>query len=128
MKINEVYEGLIENGDNVYEMEKNGQRYVLRRTEYGYFYLDIYNSLGCLINPEKGDGGFNGNLLPGDEWNLVRKPVDFMTAVNSGKLFKPESWIWNSDDKFRNLYDNLQMFSGRQMVQAKILNGKWYIE
>lgn len=119
MKINEVFEGLIENGDNVYEMEKNGQRYVLRRTEYGYFYLDIYNSLGCLANPEKGDGGFNGNLLPGDEWNLVRKPVDFMTAINSDKRIRPEDYPE---------FCSIHYWFKRGFITKKSVNGKWFIE
>ena len=62
------------------------------------------------------------------EWELVREPVDFMTAVNSGKRFKPESWLCGTDDKFRNLYGNLGMFHGRGMGQMKILNGKWLVE
>jgi len=85
---------------------------------------------------EKNGEAFTIHCLPGgcirgnwnDDWELVNQPVDFMTAVNSGKLFKPESWIYSVDDKFRNLYDNLEMFSGRQVVQVEILNGKWFVE
>ena len=62
------------------------------------------------------------------EWELVRQPVGFLAAANSEKRFKPESWIFNPDDKFRRLYDNLEMFSGREYVQRKILNGKWIVE
>lgn len=54
--------------------------------------------------------------LNGDEWELVRKSVDFMTAVNSGQNIKPveaeiafERWqYWN--------------------LTLDRINGKWFIE
>jgi len=65
-------------------------------------------------------------LMTNGSW--CAKPTDFMTAANSGRQFKPESWLFGGDEEFRNLYYNLQMFSGRELVQTKILNGKWLVE
>ena len=62
------------------------------------------------------------------------KPVSFMEAVNSGKRFKPESWhpglsrYKDDDNEYRDLYDNLMMFEGRQMLNKEIINGLWLIE
>ena len=111
MKTWEMYKYSLENPDSMF-IRKDG-------TNCGFTHE------GCLFDI---NGNYPRNILANEEWELVRQPVDFMTAVNSEKLFKPESWIYGTNDEFRSLYDNLEMFSGRQCVQVKILNGKWLIE
>lgn len=129
MKIDEVFEKLIENPEDVYRVIRNGKvAKELSITEIGYFYYTRYDYNGVKLKDTTPQGGFNGNVCAIDDWELKRELVDFMTAANSGKRFKPETWFWCTDDNFRNLYDNLAMFSGREIVQAKILNGKWEIE
>ena len=53
-----------------------------------------------------------------DEWELVREPVDFMTAINSGKLVK--------------LFDVKESFEYRHWKYWDLaldrINGKWLIE
>ena len=128
MKINEAFEGLLKNKDSVYQSKKGNYRSELSLCESGYFCLKTYDNHGIEIDSSLGCEGFNGNIRATDEWEVVRQPVDLMTAVNSGKRFKPESWIFGTDNEFRSLNDNLEMFSGRECVQRKILNGKWLIE
>ena len=126
MKLNEAIEKLIENPTDVYECFL-GSRYELSVSDMGFFRLRAFDG-SKEIDSRSGAGGFTGNLTVNSNWQLICKPVTFMEAVNSGKNFKPESWVWETDDKFRSLYDNLEMFSGRGMVQVQILNGKWLIE
>lgn len=97
-------------------------KFLRKRNDQIYY----FNHLGVLMSEITGISREVPQL--NEEWELVRQPVDFMTAVNSGKRFRPESWVWSTDDNFRNLYDNLNAFSGRQIVQVQILNGKWFIE
>lgn len=83
-----------------------------------------FNAVGKLVDKE-GELVFPTYDM---DWEPITDPMNFMTAANSGKRFKPESWVFNTDNEFRSLYDNLEMFSGRGMAQVKILNGKWLIE
>lgn len=58
------------------------------------------------------------------DWELVREPVDFMTAINSGKKIKPEIY---------DLYHDLDfIFSALIMEKPstvkRMINGNWYIE
>lgn len=57
-------------------------------------------------------------------WELVREPVDFMTAANSSKRIKHESWYtWHNIDKACVLIGN-----SMHNDSIKLINGKWYIE
>lgn len=59
----------------------------------------------------------------------IEQEASFMEAVNSGKLFRPETWgLYSDDKKYRCLYDNMLMFKGREMLNKGILNGKWFIK
>ena len=58
------------------------------------------------------------------EWELVPEPVDFMTAVNSGKRIKHEEW-----ELYRELGDVLDILGGASDTNiADKINGKWFIE
>ncbi len=54
-----------------------------------------------------------------DEWKLVREPVDFMTAINSGKNIKPVTGYFIFADPRRWL---------KNFLYLDIVNGKWDIE
>jgi len=85
-----------------------------RRARNGYIYH--FNELSELIC-----GGIGAVSVPqlNEEWELVREPVDFLTAINSGKNIRahteggfahPEWWL----------------LGGR--LTLELINNKWYIE
>jgi len=51
------------------------------------------------------------------DWELVRQPVDFLTAVNSGKRIRPVDHTIDGFLRFNEWSLNLEM-----------INGKWFIE
>ena len=58
------------------------------------------------------------------EWEEVNEPVDFMTAVASGKRIKHEKWA--------DFYELNEIFDGMSLVSdnssRKTILGKWYVE
>ena len=58
------------------------------------------------------------------EWEEVKEPVDFMTAVASGKRIKHEKWA--------DFYELHEMFDGMSLISdnssRKTILGKWYVE
>ena len=100
--------------------------YVLGASKSGYYNLDVYNGKGGdLHSVGTGAGRFNGNIDLNMDWQQVQEPVDFMTAVNSGKMMRPadgshgfmrlNSWLYS-----------LQQ-SGKERV-LELINGLWEIE
>ena len=120
MKINEAFEGLLKNKDSVYESKTGNYRSELSLCESGFFYLVIYDNLGKEIEPSLAGGGFSGNIMTTDEWELMRQPVDFMTAINSGKNIKPD----NISSDFREARHWLTV----TILSIGMVNGKWLIE
>lgn len=54
-----------------------------------------------------------------EDWELVREPVDFMTAINSGKNMRPvghEDWNYPKE------------WLAKRVIKLEWVNGKWYIE
>lgn len=70
------------------------------------------------------------------EWKEVKEPVDFMTAVESGKQVRVEHKYITDDIEFlkteyrllANVMWHLCRSLSNATVQDIILNGKWYIE
>lgn len=57
-------------------------------------------------------------------WELVREPVTFMGAVNSGKKIRFEHWEF-----YYTLNDALELLSNNPpCMTEEMINGKWYIE
>ena len=52
------------------------------------------------------------------DWKAVRQPVDFMTAVNSGKKFRPVGY---------SEFKNSEVWSWGGLTRDRV-NGKWEIE
>lgn len=75
------------------------------------------------------DNGYQFIRL-GHTWKEVRKPVDFMTALNSRKFVKVEHELATYTDYERldlvmvDLADNLNSYEFAEVIE----NGKWYIE
>lgn len=64
-----------------------------------------------------------------DEWEEVKEPVDFMTAVRSGKHIGVEfSGVKYKPMSLPNLLYELQQDHSHRTICQFILNGKWYIE
>jgi len=59
------------------------------------------------------------------DWELVREPVNFMTAINSGKRIKP----WGTTFAFMD-FGQVLFYLGSANVEVafKQINGKWLIE
>lgn len=76
-------------------------------------------AIGC-----EGERFVINNYTIGLKWTLVEKPVDFITAINSGKKIKNENWGGYCD-----IYDTIDILSnlGENVIKSRI-NGKWYIE
>jgi YHS domain-containing protein len=57
-------------------------------------------------------------------WTKVQEPVDFMTAINSGKRIKAESYTYyySTEEWLKEL--KLITFN----IALKLINGKWLIE
>jgi len=120
MKINEVFEGLIKDKDSSYELMHGNHRNVMSISELGYFTLKVFDERGREIDFNKGTGGFTGNLQPSWEWDLVRQPVDFLTAINSKNKIIP---IIEGADKYQV---SSYWLDGR--IGTCQINGKWFIE
>ena len=56
-------------------------------------------------------------------WQLVREPTDFMTAVNSGRKVKSERW-----SRFYPLSEVYGILGACPLDAIDVINGKWYIE
>ena len=118
MKINEVFEGLSVDNSGVYWTNINDRRYELSADHSGFISFEVFDHSGKLIPSALGSGGFTGNIKINSDWELVRKPVDFMTAVNSGKPIKgagssnfhPYGWYFKVG------------------LSIEQINGKWEIE
>ena len=57
-----------------------------------------------------------------DDWEKVPEPVDFMTAVNSGRRIRNE--IWEGYYFFHEALHILQNYG----AALDLINGKWYVE
>ena len=75
--------------------------------------------------------GVNGDLYAPDsrgavsirineEWEIVREPVDFMTAMNSGKPVKPESNTYSFGESI--------VWLEQRSMTLGMINEKWLIE
>jgi len=54
------------------------------------------------------------------KWELIKEPVDFMTAINSGKKIKGKGFV---EYHFPNWY-----FGTEDALDLENINGNWYIE
>jgi hypothetical protein len=64
----------------------------------------------------------------GDEWELVKEPVDFMTAVNSGKKIKPKFSSVEERELNHDYFEEALYWLRVEQLDLKIVNGKWLIE
>jgi len=75
-----------------------------------------------------------GNIT--DKWTLIQKPVDFITAANSGKdikLFEPEKYEFLNVSSSLKYYNNLSVTldavsAYNSVIIKRMINGKWLIE
>lgn len=70
-------------------------------------------------------------IYVGDDWEEIIEPVDFMTAVKSGKRVRVEHSVYDTPSNYKSLDLTLvQIAHGRgpDTVRDIILNVKWYIE
>ena len=64
-----------------------------------------------------------------NDWEEIKKPVDFITAIKSGKYVGVEySGAKYKEINLPNLFYELQKDYSDKVIRQMILNGKWYIE
>jgi len=119
MKINEVFEKLIENPKDVYEHISGNKRYEFSVSYYNYFRLKAFEG-DKELDSTLAKGGFTGNLKIDSDWQPVRKPTDFMTAANSQKNIMPVGGDYAEKHGFQPL-----CYWGLTLDR---INGKWLIE
>jgi hypothetical protein len=105
MKTGEMYNTALANPEAIFLRKSDGHKY--RFTERGYLNCD--------------DSRHFAVPKPNEEWELVREPVDFMTAINSGKIIRSE--YWNNGEKFDP--GNREALVA---ITTKCFFGKWFIE
>ena len=94
------------------------------KDENGYI---VFENTDCV-------DGFDGNFKGDEEWILVQEPVDFMTAVKSGKKIKVEHQLTKclsiSEDycNVHNIFDVLGNILNDINIREVIAEGKFYIE
>lgn len=71
-------------------------------------------SNGCLFDESGSSAKY---VRANEEWDLVQEPVDFMTAINSGKRIRPEG---------HTLFYAAEEWCSKGLNHA-LINGKWYI-
>lgn len=102
--------------------------------EFGYIMKTETN--GIVVRLDSDGDGFGIDIS--HEWEEVKKPVDFMTALKSGKKMKVEhEFISEPYEKenlsnyyrdFATLLDELRTSWNPVDAREIILRGKWYIE
>ncbi|MFR4584670.1 hypothetical protein [Clostridium cadaveris] len=94
------------------------------KSENGYI---VFENIDCI-------DGFDGNFTGNEEWTLIQEPVDFMTAVKSGKKIKVEHILASHLDitkkylTLKNLLDTLCYSYPSDAICDILTEGKFYIE
>lgn len=94
------------------------------KDENGYI---VFENIDCI-------DGFDGNFKGNEEWTLIQEPVDFMTAVKSGKKIKVEHILASHLDitkkylTLKNLLDTLCYSYPSDAICDILTEGKFYIE
>jgi hypothetical protein len=126
----DMLNALAANPEVKYFFERNGWKHIMR-LEDGYYFLDIYNSKGELVESNLAGGGFNGNVTFGAKWTLVTVPfLDAVKAYGEGKTIRCETKIHGKQiyrPSGMPLADTLKSQDGHLRVR-EILEGTWTIE
>ncbi len=128
MKTGEMIKELTENPYKEFTSKVNP---VLKTTvKYFTKYMEIRNTATDATIAELSMAVLNG------EWEEVKKPVDFMTAVTQGKRIRVEHRLVDHtgiDDLITYTSLDCLIYTlgeeyDKEEVKDIILNGKWYIE
>ena len=107
----EMLKELTENPNKEFEEESNGL-YIKADEDGGLSWDDQYSSI---------------NL--NDTWKEVKKSVDFLTAIEHGKIISVEyAGMKIEPMNLRDLFYQLENNYISSMIALFILEGKWYIE
>ena len=110
-------------------LKDDNRRMTLRASEFGHLFVDLYiYDTRALISSDLAGGRFNGNININSDWTQIMKPVDFMTAINSGKKIRPAG----STDNFMTVrslsgYMLGHKYKSEQEI-TEAINGMWEIE
>jgi len=100
--------------------------------DYEQKVLDSVWVHGGVLFKEKGNIGCYAYINSNAEVELIQEPVDFMTAVNSGKRIKPvnnaDNWCYN----FAKVWVSYFSYGSRSAINTEnyldYINGQWLIE
>ena len=97
------------------ELEQPKQIYLRKSDEINYCF-DVHRGL----LPCEWQDAIWTTIKIDDEWELARQPVDFMTAINSGKYIKPSGLSFN--------FMSVSYWLNTYVLSLGKINGKWLIE
>lgn len=116
------------------ELTENPDKKFRRVGEDRELYVGVYNNFVAWEGDyalETGEEPFE--IYTDLEWEEVKQPVDFMTAIASGKRIKVEhdilpkgSWVTKLSE-LAGFIDDLSAYCSRD-IREILLRGKWYIE
>lgn len=105
---------------------KTGEMYMLNVVNPNAKFMRVMDQTqhkfvkGYLVDQE--NFAVSPNPRSDEDWELVREPVDFMTAINSGENIISE--FWKAGEHLNSDIPRDDFFR----VSADEINGKWYIE
>lgn len=124
----EVIKMLSENPKLKFKKHSPGNSIVLGAQVIGF------SSFLKLCRTDFTDKTLNNNIRLDEEWTLIQEPVDFMTAVRSGKKIKVEHILASHLDitkkylTLKNLLDTLCYSYPSDAICDILTEGKFYIE
>lgn len=128
MKLWEVIKELSENPKKKFEYIFGNQKHVLKCSNMGYFYLDIYYD-NEIVESKTAMGGFNGNIDIKWSWQEVKQPVTWQEAIQAwldGKRIKLEKPVTDKSGILGSLIG--PMNDGIYITKEEFEHGKWYIK
>ncbi len=118
------------------ELTENPEKKFISKGQIGEGYVSVKNNAVVWLGKGQVGQSLTINHLQSGEWEEVKEPVDFMTAVKSGKRIKfiQASYFSLSDD-YQSLTDSLDDLVneigyelGSKYVAKALTECKFYIE
>ncbi|WP_042683145.1 hypothetical protein [Anaerosalibacter massiliensis] len=111
------------------ELTENPKKKFIRKGQIDKSYVSVRNNAVVWLGEKQVGQSLSLSHLQNAEWEEVKEPVDFMTAVKSGKEISVEySGASYKELSLANMLYELQRDFSDKTIRQIILNGKFYIE